>query len=104
MSSNNNFRGSNPTVPDLLRANKPVSYSQLQNELHSLRRAILYHGIQYIQQIMNADSVFALAMVPLPRHIERLEEEREMVLQAINDRRVQANLAALEAIRRSDRA
>jgi len=53
---------------------------------------------------MNADSVFTLAMVPLPRHIERLEEERKLVLQAINDRRVQANLAALEAIRRSDRA
>jgi hypothetical protein len=93
----------NPTVPDLLRANMPVSYSELQAELRSLERAIQYHSDQFLIRVRKADSVLALDLIPY-RHLEKLEEERKMFVQAIKVRRVRANRAAIEAILRSNRA
>jgi hypothetical protein len=107
INSPNMYRGINQTVPNLLRANMPVSYSQLRAELRSLGRAIDYHYGQYLSQLielMKADSVSDLAMIPAPRHIVRLEQEWNMVLKAIKSRRVGAILAVADAIRRSNRA
>ena len=104
INSPNMYRGINQTVPNLLRANMPVSYSRLQSELRSLDRAIIYHFDQHLSQLEKVESVSDLAKIPNPRHIDRLVEELEVVLEAIKSHRVQAILAVADAIRRNNRA
>lgn len=92
-------RGINPTVPDLLRAKMPVSDERLQSELRSLNKSIRYHFTQSLRQLVNRNTVHPAA-IPSTKKLGRLAGEREMVLQAINDRLA----LALDAIRRDNRA
>jgi hypothetical protein len=91
--------GINPTVPDLLRAKMPVSDERLQSELRSLNKSIRYHFTQSLRQLLNRNTVHPAA-IPSTKKLGRLAGEREMVLQAINDRLA----LALDAIRRDNRA
>jgi hypothetical protein len=92
-------RGINPTVPNLLRAKMPVSDERLQSELRALDKALRYHFTQHLRQLLKPNTVFP-ATIPSTKKLGRLAGEREMVLQAINDRLA----LALETIRRDNRA
>jgi hypothetical protein len=80
-------RSINPTVPDLLRANMPVSEERLQSELRSLNRSIRYHLPLFLRQLLQLEVALPAAMILSTKKLERLGKERRMVLQAINDRR-----------------